>query len=245
MKILAFETSTKLGSIALIENGVATQAYGWPTQEAHSEVLHKFIQKILDDSNLQLSDIDYFASGCGPGSFTGIRVALNTAKSFSYAFQKPMVIVDSLINLAYLNQGLALELNKTKGQKVKVLSLINAYKNMCYYALYDVGLDSSGKTQIKVQREASVIPVKDIKVLLDEPVLAVGDGYVAYQAFLPENIRAKLLRPDEISDYPTATSLGLLAADQIASGLTLDWKSTKPLYIRSSEAEETKRGIDA
>ncbi len=239
MKILAFESSTKLGSVALIQNGVGTHKRVSPTQRSHSEVLHQFIFEILEDAKLDLNQIDCFAAGCGPGSFTGIRVSLNTAKAFSYAFQKPMVTVDSLLNLAKLNQGLVHHQNLSKNLSTKILCLINAYKNMSYYAVYDISPDG----QTKVLVEPNVIPMKDIKVLLKGPILTVGDGFLTYESFLPADLRMQMLRPKGIIDEPSAESLGTIASEVFNQGLTLDWKSTKPLYIRASEAEETKRGI--
>lgn len=244
MNILAFESSTKLGSVALIQNGVCTFSRQSAIQRSHSEILHQFVFEILDESKVSLNEIDCFAAGCGPGSFTGIRVSLNTAKGFSYSFQKPMVVVDSLENLANLNRAFAQASlvsvsPQTNVTGAKILCLINAYKNMSYYAVYDLGLDGS----TKVIKEPGVIPMKDIKILLDEPILTVGDGFLTYENFLPEKIKAKMLRPLGVVDEPTAESLGLIAHQKIQQGLTLDWKSTKPLYIRSSEAEETKRGI--
>jgi len=240
VNILAFESSTKLGSVALIQNGVCTFSRMSTSQKSHSEVLHQFVFEILNEAQIKLSEIDCFASGCGPGSFTGIRVSLNTAKAFSYSFEKPMVIVDSLENLAELNFGLVPDQNtSTNVRGAKILCLINAYKNMSYYAIYDLGLDG----QTKVVHLPSAIPMKDIKTLLDVPLVTVGDGFLTYEKFLPENIRSKMLRPIGVIDDPTAESLGLIAHKKIQQGLTLDWKSTKPLYIRSSEAEETKRGI--
>jgi tRNA threonylcarbamoyladenosine biosynthesis protein TsaB len=239
VKILAFESSTKTGSVALIEDGICRFKKVSLIQKSHSEVLHQFVFEILKESDLKLQDIDCCAAGNGPGSFTGIRVSLNTAKGFSYAFSKPMVVIDSLQNLANLNKGLAQKIYATKGQDHKILCLINAYKNMSYYAIYDIGLGS----QTKVLVEPRVILMKEIESLLANPILTVGDGYQTYEKFLPEKIRSQMLRPDGIFDDPTAESLGLLAYQNIQTGLTLDWKSTMPLYIRSSEAEETKRGI--
>ncbi len=239
MKILAFESSTKLGSVALIQDGVCTNSRKSATQRSHSEVLHQFVFEILNEAKLKLVDVDFYAAGCGPGSFTGIRVSLNTAKAFAYAFQKPMIEVDSLRNLAELNKGLVGLAGSGKQTNSKILCLINAYKNMSYFAIYDVGPDN----QIKVLQEPGVIPMKDIKTLLKDPILTVGDGFLTYESFLPENIRSQMLRPEGIVDDPSSESLGHVAYENIQKGLTLDWKSTKPLYIRYSEAEETKRGI--
>lgn len=234
VKILAFESSTKLGSVALVEDGVCTHFRFSATQRSHSEVLHQFVFEILKDSGLTLKEIDVFAAGCGPGSFTGIRVSLNTAKAFSYSLGKPMVVIDSLENLAALNRNLV-----ENAKSSKILCLINAYKNMSYYAIYDLGTDG----QLKVLVKPNVILMKDVQTLLNEPILTIGDGFLTYETFLPKNIRAKMLRPAGVIDDPTAQSLGILASEKANQGLTLDWKFAKPLYIRASEAEETKRGI--
>ena len=110
---------------------------------------------------------------------------------------------------------------------------------MSYFGVYDFGPDG----RIKVQQEPGVLLVKEIKKQLKDPILTVGDGFLTYEKFLPPDIRSQMLRPTGVIDDPSAESLGLIAFEQFQQGLTLDWKSTKPLYIRSSEAEETKRGI--
>lgn len=222
-----------------MQDGVCTHSRKSTTQKSHSEVLHQFVFEILNEANLKLTDIDFYAAGCGPGSFTGIRVSLNTAKAFAYAFQKPIVEVNSLRNLAELNKGLVGTASPAKISNSKILCLINAYKNMSYYAIYNFGPDN----QFKALQGPDVIPMKDIKTLLNDPILTVGDGFLTYESFLPENIRSQMLRPTGTVDDPSAESLGVVACEQIQAGLTLDWKSIKPLYIRYSEAEETKRGI--
>lgn len=232
MKILAFESSTKLGSVALIQDGVCTHLKKSELQKSHSEVFHQFVFEILTEAGIKINALDGFAAGCGPGSFTGIRVSINTAKGFAYAFQKPMVVIDSLQNLAHLNQSLV-------SFSKKILCLINAYKNMSYYAIFS--LDIKNKT--KVLHEPQVIQMKNIKTLLNEPILVVGDGFLTYKPFLPEEILLKMIRPDDVIDNPTADCLGILAYEKFQHGLTLGWKSIKPLYIRASEAEENKRGI--
>ena len=228
-----------MASVALLEGDRCLQMLESDSQKSHAEVLHVFTERILKKEKTNLHDIDLFVTGCGPGSFTGIRVSLNIAKSFSFAFQKPLVAIDSLTILAELNKSLAENLNKTKGQNLKILSLINAYKNMSYYSLFE----TSAANSPKVLKGPSVIPMKDIETLLKEPVFAVGDGYLTYQKFLPESLLQKMHRLPQIIDYPRADVLGTLAYDKARLGLTLDWKSVQPLYIRSSEAEENKRGI--
>jgi len=229
MKILAFESSTRLGGVALLEDENCVHHRESESQKSHSEVLHQFTFEILEAAKTRLDEISCFAVGIGPGSFTGIRVSLNTAKTFSYALNRPLVAIDSLRNLAFLNL-------RHPGERV--LCLINAYKNMCYFGLYE--WDATGPKPLMAP---SVIPMKDIQQVLKDPVMTVGDGFLTYEKFLPPSIRAKMVRPPRPVDFPRAESLARLAKTDFEKGLTLDWKSLKPLYIRSSEAEENQRGI--
>lgn len=226
--ILAFESSTKLGSVAIIKNGICTHYKESDVQKSHSENLNQFAFELLNEAKLELHDIDCFAAGIGPGSFTGIRVSVNAIKTFGYAYLKPVIGIDSLMCLALQNSV----------ENKNTLCLINAYKNMSYFGIYQYqGLET------QVLKDPSVILMKDIESLLSSDFLCVGDGYHTYKSFLPERILKKLLRPDSSSDYPNARSVGLLAEKSYKNNLTLDWKSLNPLYIRSSEAEETSQGI--
>lgn len=227
-KVLAFESSTKLGSVAIIEDGYCTHYKESEIQKSHSENLHQFASDLLSEARLELQDIDCFAAGIGPGSFTGIRVSVNAVKAFGYAYSKPVVGINSLLCLAFQNPVDA----------KKTLCLINAYKNMSYFGIFQYqSLDT------KLIQSPSVIPMNDIETLLTSDFLVVGDGYATYKNFLPEKILKEMIRPSIPFDYPTARSVGLLAEKSYKNNLTLDWKSLNPLYIRSSEAEETSQGI--
>lgn len=228
MNLLAFESSTRLGSVALFQNGECTFFKESEIQRSHSENLQYFAVEIIKQAGIKFSDIDCFATGIGPGSFTGIRVSLNSVKTLSYAFSKPLVQVDSLHALAYQNQSADLPL----------LPLINAYKNMSYYGVYQ---QTQGQLSAKVQ--PSVIQMKQVSQILTQPHLTFGDGYLAYEKFIPESLKSKMIRPQNPQDYPHAKSIGILGLEKLKQGLTLDWKLLNPLYIRSSEAEETAQGI--
>lgn len=228
MKILALETSTLLGGVAVIENGKILAQEQCMRQKSHSEKINNFVENCLRESNLSLTDIDYFATGQGPGSFTGIRVAANAAKTYAYSFDKPLVSADSLENLAA----------QVSDTRRPVLAIINAFKNMVYTGLFDI---SGGLPTYLLGPTA--IPVRELSQHITQECWVVGDGYEAYYKFFPEELSAKLLRPEEPFDYPSASTLGLLAEKKIKLNKTMDWKSFLPLYIRASEAEETKKGI--
>lgn len=228
MKILALETSTQVGGVAVVIDGKVVAEEISLRQKSHSEIISPFVDSCLKKSNLKLEDIDAFAVGQGPGSFTGIRVAANAGKTFSYSFNKPLVTIDSLMLLA----------EQARGSSFPILAIINAYKNMVYLGLFDM---SSGEpTYIK---GPAAVPVRELSQYIDCDVTVVGDGWDAYHEYFPAELAAKMHRDLDLLDHPHAKTLGLLAEKRALKGQTLSWQSFVPLYIRASEAEETKRGI--
>ncbi|MGZ3743955.1 MAG: tRNA (adenosine(37)-N6)-threonylcarbamoyltransferase complex dimerization subunit type 1 TsaB [Pseudobdellovibrionaceae bacterium] len=236
MIVLAMETSTQLGGVAVIKDGQVIAAESSLRQRSHSEVLNRFVQNCLRKVMLELSDIDVFAVGQGPGSFTGIRVAANMGKSFSYIYKKPLVSIDSLVLLAASAAASA-------KSPLPVLSIINAYKNMVYLGLFDTAKGLGPSSEPLYFHGPTAVPVQKLESLITQDVLVVGDGFETYQEYLPENLKRQLHRNDQLSDFPLAETLGLLAEKRAQQGQTIEWNSFVPLYIRASEAEENKRGI--
>ncbi len=231
--ILALETSTQWGSVALIKDQNILAEESSNQQKSHSELINPMIDSCLKKANAKFSDITLVATGYGPGSFTGIRVAGNAAKSLAYTLQLPLFALDSLYLLA--------EQARPKAQTLKlpVLSMINAYKNMVYYGLYDVSGDIP-----KALVPVSVVPVRNLhQTIQSDKFLVVGDGYNAYRDYFSEEFAKKIHRENPSQDYPLAKTLGLLSEKLKNTSPTLDWKSFVPLYIRSSEAEENLKGI--
>lgn len=228
MKVLALETSTLVGGAALIIDGQVVAEETSLRQKTHSENINPFVEFCLNKSGLTLEDIDLFAVGQGPGSFTGIRVAANAGKTYAYSYNKPLVTIDSLMLMAA----------QAKSSTKPVVSMINAYKNMVYIGIFDV---SGEEPQYLKGPEA--VPVRELNSYITQECLVVGDGWDAYQEYFPEELRARLHRQSDLPDHPLAKTLGLMAEIRGKKGHTLDWKSFIPLYIRASEAEETKKGI--
>jgi N6-L-threonylcarbamoyladenine synthase/tRNA threonylcarbamoyladenosine biosynthesis protein TsaB len=235
MKILALETSSTRGSVALSVDGVLVASEHSPNQRTHSEFINPAIESCLKMAGLQLKDMDLFAAGLGPGSFTGIRVAGNAAKSFCATFQKPMVAIDSL-------SLMVLAARKNLGWTGPVLSLLNAYKNLLYTGFFPPPSGSERLPQF--QTGPSAIGIQDVeKLVLSEnsEVLCVGDGYNAYEPLWSSSFRHAVRREKSLLDFPAAETLAL-EADRLAKlNQTMEWNSFIPLYVRASEAEENLR----
>ena len=126
MKILCIDTSSKLCSVAILEDFNLINKLELDNGLTHSETLMPLIKKLLIESNLSLNDFDLLVSDIGPGSFTGIRIGVSTVKAFSDSLNIPCVGISSLEVLAYNieNDGL-------------ICSTIDCKNDNCYFALYE------------------------------------------------------------------------------------------------------------
>lgn len=231
MNILAIDTSTAIASVAVLNKQNQLFSKISEKQKSHSEIINSYVNSVLHEADLSLGDIDLFAIGVGPGSFTGIRVGTNAIKTLAYSFSKPVVAIDSMTLLAEQARGFH--------EGLPVLSIINAHKNMVYTSLFN--LNSEG-TEIKLGPTA--IPVRELKNHIAEKVFVIGDGWETYHEFFPDELKDLMTFNPEFKDhYPLATTLAKLALKKARLNKTLDWNSFTPLYIRASEAEETRKGI--
>jgi len=228
MNVLALESSTTVASVAICQKSQVLATESSSSLRTHSEFLNPAIERCLQKANLTLIEIDLFACGVGPGSFTGIRVAASIAKTFALTFQKPLVSLDSLT--------LLMETARLQGETTEdVLCLINAHKNMTYTARF---------TGHKVTLSPTALTIPDLNELLSTakgPVLCLGDGYRAYEKDLSPHFLQTIQRNPDCSDFPLASTLGILAPELFKLNQTNEWNLLKPLYIRASEAEENQR----
>ena len=240
MKILACDTSTLLGSVAVSDShGIITQR-SLQRAGSHSDSINEMIRECLRESKIKLDEIDFFLSGLGPGSFTGIRISLNTVKALAYVNQKRCSGFDSLFIIA----------EQAKFFSSSITVMINAFKNMVYIAEYKSVDDDKFKKRIEVIKSPQVIRVQDLNFFLNSDSLILGDGYLAYENYLLNHMMLKLNRRPEISDFPYAATQcqvflqkNNLEMNQIESHSQYHWSKLVPLYLRASEAEENLAGI--
>lgn len=233
MIVLACETSTLLGSVAVLENGNLIGYEESMRQGSHSDMLNIFIERALEKANRKLIDVDLFVSGIGPGSFTGIRISLNTIKSFGYCHHKPVVGVNSLKTLALENKKTVVG---SEYEKYPIISMINAYKNMSYVATHQ--FQNGDLIEVK---PPEVVRVQNLSSYITEKSVICGDGFKTYEAYLNNELKLKMIRPNQIVDEPTAAAAALWANEHTEA--KQNWNELVPLYLRSSEAEENLKGI--
>ena len=165
MKILCIDTSSKLCSVAVLEDTTLINKLELDNGLTHSETLMPLIKKLLESINLSLKDIDLLVSDIGPGSFTGIRIGVATCKAFSDSLNIPCVGISSLEVLAH---------NITNDSLI--CSTIDCKNNNCYFALYK--LENGIYSILEEPCAKSVDEVLDLldKQYSNKNIEFVGDG---------------------------------------------------------------------
>lgn len=239
MIIAGFESSTPLGGVALLKNNSKEIANDFLVSasefktKSHSEVLNSFLNNLLTKQKITLNNIDYFALGIGPGSFTGLRVSVNLVKTLAYSLNKKIIPINTLHNLAATNFKIFPDIKKIR-------PMINAYKNMVYTAEYK--LDQGRIIEIEAP---SAVRIQNLVNCFSEPILCVGDGLKTYEDYLNQNIPNLIHRELSSAHYPSVETTAQLALEtiQLNTSRLLAWNEVVPLYIRASEAEENQQGI--
>ncbi len=221
--ILALELSGMCGSIALVSQGLTVCEHSLYTPKTHSQRLIDLIDRIICDSEISWDEISAIAVSLGPGSFTGLRIALSTAKGLAMAFGKQLIGIPTLDGLA----------NQLHHFPTLVCPIIDARKKEVYTALYKC--DASGVPNKK--SDYMVLSPIDLISLIKEPTIFVGDGVTVYGDEIRENAGdLAIFSPIELN-FTRASSIGMLATKKYLADDFLDPATASPLYVRASDAE--------
>lgn len=196
----------------------------WVREKSHSEFLTPTIENCIQVAGIAASDLDALAVGRGPGSFTGIRIAINAARSLAYALGKPVFAFDTLEILAA----------GVPESPQPLLVLVNAHKNMLYTSVFHWRAG-----QWVSDGEPEALTIEKIAQRVQQPHVCIGDGYEEYEPVFPPDLRRNLIRDPAFSDYPLPEVLGRMASQSPPLRSAMDWKELQALYIRASGAEET------
>ena len=224
--ILSFDTATSCSSVALTcgtrMHGEVVAALSLTGKVTHSRRLLTAVDWIMQESSVGWPDIIGIGVSIGPGSFTGLRIGMATAKGLAAAAGKALLGVSTLDSLAAKCVTTRL-----------ICSILDARKKEVYAAFYRC--NNQGMT-MRVGEPVVLSPTK-LAAAINEPVLLVGDGARLYAGVLHTLLQEKGVIAPAFLHEPSAASLGFLAAEFLDQGQFLDLAEGVPLYVRSSDAE--------
>lgn len=224
--ILAIDTATPCCSVAITEGvqegGKVLAAMTLCGTVTHSRRLLARIDQVLAETAVAWLGLDGIAVSIGPGSFTGLRIGMATAKGLAFASNRPLLGVSTLT-------GLASSCSTGK----RICAVLDARKKQVYAAFFR--RLPSGK--LEQMTATAVVAPEQLAAGIHEPVYMVGDAVAVYGAYWREVLGDRFEAAPAQLHLPSAASLGLIAAEQLQRGDLLDPGSAVPLYVRASEAE--------
>lgn len=226
MKLLAIDTSASACSIALaIDNTLYTEHCIAPMQQA--QLVLPLIESLLKQANVRLNDLDALAFGCGPGSFTGVRIAASIAQGLAYAANLPLIKISSLAALA---QATFNEL----GWK-SILVAVDARIQEVYWGAYRISAHGIAELQdSEVVCSPNAIPVPE-----SQDWYAAGGAFDIYADALLKRLAFTPLAIDS-SRLSMASGIITLATKKFQQGEFTALQDAMPVYLRDNVAKKMR-----
>ena len=212
MLILGIDTSTKICTCSIFdsENGIIAET-SLSVKKNHSNIVMPIIDNLFKISDLTINDIDKIAVAIGPGSFTGVRIALGIAKGLAMALNKPLIAVNELDILEAI----------ASGNKNEIIPLIDARKERVYY-----------KYQNKYVDDYLINLISNFDK--NKKYIFVGDGAINYKNILKDNLGENAIILPMYNAFPRASVLCELALNKEEANIY----TLEPEYISKSRAEK-------
>ncbi len=212
MLILGIDTSTKICTCSIFdsENGVIAET-SLSVKKNHSNIVMPIIDNLFKISDLTTNDIDKIAVAIGPGSFTGVRIALGIAKGLAMALNKPLIAVNELDILEAI----------ASGNKNEIIPLIDARKERVYYKYQNTYIDDDLINLISSFDK-------------NKKYVYVGDGAINYENILKDNLGDNAIILPMYNAFPRASVLCELALNKEEANIY----TLEPEYISKSRAEK-------
>jgi tRNA threonylcarbamoyladenosine biosynthesis protein TsaB len=220
VRVLAVDTTTSRGSVAVVEDGAVAGEVRLRSEASHSQRLVPAIGFLLDALGLEPDAIGGYAVANGPGSFTGLRIGLSTVQGLAIGHPAPCLAVCALDALAA----------RIAGEADRLVALMDAYRGEVYAGVYD--------SEARRVDGPQVARIERVLQGLAGEVAFVGDGVAGYR----ETIRAAMPQarfPDR--ELFLAGTLGRLAVPRLAAGEGVAAAQLRPLYVREADAVQARR----
>lgn len=225
MIILSIDSATPVAAVAVVKDGVLLAEEMLNIGNTHSTQLMPMVAHVLEQSNIAISEVTAVAVSQGPGSFTGLRIGMATAKGLAQGSGCKLVAVPTLDVLA----------ENMWGYEGLVCPILNAKKNEVYAAIYHF----DGEKMVRRSEYMAIAPLDLAESLKtsSENICFLGDGVPVYKDILQSNLaqRAKFAPMDKLLSRGAA--LAMAAYQKAEKAEFAELFTTLPIYIRKCEAQ--------
>jgi tRNA threonylcarbamoyladenosine biosynthesis protein TsaB len=217
MLLLSLDTSTAACSVALHQDGTLLGCYELFTERTSAAMLTTLIDDVVKQAGFDLNQLDAIAVAKGPGSYTGLRIGVSTAKGLCFALDKPLLSVNTLV-------AMATQIQAFFPTNYVLCPMIDARRMEVYCAFYSADGRELRATSAEIIDEQSFS-----EQLAQSPVVFFGDGAAKCQPILGNNPNALFL--DKLI-VPSARTIGALAISLYAQGQFENVATFEPFYLK-------------
>ena len=223
--ILSIDTSTKVCSVALHQDGKLLAISELYTEKSHSGMLTTLCENVVKYAGFSLNAVDAFAIAKGPGSYTGLRIGVSTAKGFCFALDKPLIAVNTLEAMAY-------QVKDFYDENHLLCPMIDARRMEVYCQVLDNQMNIISETEAKIIDNLSFS-----KLLNEKKVVFFGDGAAKCQ----EKITHKNAIFLNTEIHPSAKTVGILATKCFEKSLFENVVTFEPFYLKDFVGTQAKK----
>jgi len=223
VKLLAIETATPACSAALWVDGEISERFQMAPRE-HTRLILPMVDDLLHEADLLVTQLDAIAFGCGPGSFTGVRIATGVVQGIALGADVPVLPVSTLASMA--------QFSFNRNQHDLVFTALDARMGEIFWAVYQK--NSQGLAQLV--GEEAVTPAEAI-VFPEGKGWGIGSGWGVYDAQLSARLGAQVETVD-VDVWPHAQTVVQLAAEDYRQGRAVAPECALPVYLRNKVAKK-------
>ena len=225
--LISLETATQVCSVALAKDGEVLALKESSEDKSHSALITLFIEEVLVGAGVEMKDLEGVAVSEGPGSYTGLRIGVSTAKGLCYALDIPLIAVSTLRAMA-----LGASTGHGKGENTLYCPVIDARRMEVYYGLYNGNNDEVGEVKAEIVEESFLQ-----NHFQEHRIVFVGDAVVKCQEILKDNPQALFLQ----NHLPTASNMAILAEKMYNAKQFVDVAYFEPFYLKDFVAVKSKK----
>lgn len=223
--ILSIDTSTKVCSVALHQNGNLLAISELFTEKSHSGMLTTLCENVVNHGGFSLHQLDAIAVAKGPGSYTGLRIGVSTAKGFCFALDKPLISINTL-------EAMAFQVKDFYDETHLLCPMIDARRMEVYCQIIDNQMNTISETEAKIIDEESFNDIFEVK-----KIVFFGDGATKCQEKITHK-NAIFLKNDIT---PSAKTVGVLATNSFEKSLFENVVTFEPFYLKDFVGTQPKK----
>jgi len=220
--ILCLETATPSCSVALVHNGEVLACEEDPKGQNHSEKITLFIDSVMKKAGISYDQLDAVAVSMGPGSYTGLRIGVSTAKGICYAVSKPLIAVETLEAMAYGGK-VVISTERSERRNLLLIPAIDARRMEVYAAIFDENVNKIKDTEAVIIDESSFADLKK-----DHHLYLFGDGADKCAEIFADDDKITVIK----DFYCSAKYMNTIAQQKFNNSEFVDVAYFEPFYLK-------------